>query len=89
MTNLLWSLAIITIDKNVLTIHHASAVSIPMSGVVNGPLSEISGLLNTKVIAIAAVQDTISIRRSRSNTEYVVGQPCTISVNIVQPGALM
>ena len=52
---------IILTKFNVLTIHHASAVSIPMSGVVNGPLPEIPGLLHTEAIAVAAIQHTISI----------------------------
>ena len=59
-----------------------------MSGVIDSSLSQFSGLLYLHVPVVATVHHTVGVGGTRAHTENVVSQATTISVHIVQAGAL-
>ena len=71
-----------------LTIHAASTVRIAVGGVIDSPLAQVPGILLAHVIVIVAVQHSVGVRRARPNAEHVVRESGTVSVHVVQPGAL-
>ena len=59
-----------------------------MSRVIDGSTCQVVGLRYGQVPLVAGVQNTVCIRRSRTNREYVIGQTSTIAVDVVQARTL-
>ena len=72
----------------ILTVDNSSTVGIPVSGMVDGSLTQFISFFNRQVILVATVHHTIGIGWTRPNRKHIIWQACAITVHIVQPWTL-
>ena len=66
-----------------------SAVSIPVSGMVDGSPAQFVRFVIGQVRPVSTVQDAVGVRLPRAHATHVVRPPRSIVVDIVESGALM